>query len=134
MDSVLDIVRKVAGEEILRDLEDELKGILNCIAHDNQSEDIKWIKNRQRYLNRKYGNFMNELNINFFGYPCTLIESAYGEFLSILETNQSPEEISNEAKDILGQYLELSYILDLDFEESKEVLNLSEVPNPNRGG
>jgi len=130
MESVLDVVRKIAGEEALRDLEDELKGILHCIAHDNKYEDIKWIKDRQKYLNQKYGDFMGKMNLNLFGYPADFIRDAYGEFLDLLDGSPPSEDILVEANDILGQYLELSFVLRLDVDEVEEVLNLSEVPFP----
>ena len=133
MESVLDIVRHVSSEKTLRNLEDELKGILHCIAHDNQCEEFEWIKDRQKYISQTYGNFMNKINVNLFGYPATLIEDSYWDFLRILDSYSSSEDIRIEAEDILASQLELSYVFRLDLEEAKEALNLDEVPFPKYG-
>ena len=123
MTSVFDVVSD-GKEYFLRELEDELKGTLHCIAHAGEN-NLPFLRENQKYYEREYGSKIrdksNQVSFNALGLPADFILTAYQRFM-FMEKDLSNEEIEEEAENILGEYLEIPPLDMLDEETQREIL------------
>jgi hypothetical protein len=94
----------IFGPEIgfLEELAEDLKSIFLVIAYAGHETNIKYIKDSQAYIVRKYGMpfhyVQSDVGIRYILPACWVLEG-------LLEGNPSPEEIREECANALGDYL-----------------------------
>jgi hypothetical protein len=124
--SVFDVVAD-GSESFLRNLEDELKGTLHCIAHAGHNS-LTFLRECQKYYREKYDSKINDKSnsVTFLalGIPAGFVLDAYEKFISIGDYDKpTSEEIESEADEILGEYLEIPPLYMFDEETRQEILN-----------
>lgn len=103
--SVLDyyLSRELGG---YRELEEELEGTLLVTAHVVEDKDlIDFIKRRQRMFDRKYRQRIAGSSHFRNCFATDSLAIAYDMFMEILEMEPTPDQIREEATDILYRYV-----------------------------
>ena len=94
----------IFGPEIgfLEELAEDLKSIFLVIAYAGYETNIKYIKDSQEYIRRKYGapfdHVQSDVGIRYILPACWVLEG-------LLEGNHSPERIREECANAIGDYL-----------------------------
>jgi len=104
----MDIIQIMRSHKInlrLEDLTEDLRGTLHVIAHAGHASNLKFIKDRQKWLKEKYNNLVSGGIYFITKEDCTSEGEAYSKFMGILESNLSPENIANECEEILYEHL-----------------------------
>src|SRR3989344_380111 len=86
----------------LEELTEELEGVCKVIIFTNHSENLDYIRNRQRELKDRYGKYLNQINSEI---GLRNIIPAYEEFQELLYDNPSQKEIVQRCEDCLETYL-----------------------------
>jgi len=86
----------------LLELADDLEGILCTIAYAGHEDNLNYIRDRQKYLEEKYGkhipHLVSEVGTNH-------IQPAYENFQYLLQRDLTPPEIQRECERMMIEHL-----------------------------
>ncbi|MCD4770869.1 hypothetical protein K8R30_00455 [archaeon] len=130
MGSVFDVVCD-GSRELMMSLEDELKGVLHCVAH-NDCCSLEYLRERREFLSRKYDSELQRhyLGVASLGIPAKFIGDAYSAFELLVDDyeefrslgKEDKRRIEEECGNILGEFLEIPDPNDFDEETREEIL------------
>jgi hypothetical protein len=88
----------------LEELAEDLEGTFHVIAHAGYENNLRYIRNQQKYFSRKYGRFLDDVisDVGIFH-----IIPAYDTLQNLLDGNPTPDEIRQTAEECIYEHLNL---------------------------